>query len=521
MVPRTSADDDNLESEPVVAELEGVLLRDADTFPYFMLMAFEASGLLRFTLLLLSWPFSRALSALGFPGAALRLVAFVALAGLRRSEVELVSRAVLPKFFMDDLDVEAWRAFAGGGRRLVVVTRCPAVMVEWFAREHLRAYAVVGAEIVVNSFGRATGLVHPAVAGDIEDRVKCADVWLGGTPSDQLLVSPCKGQNCAHLARAHSDQPFQPPPVVFHDGRLVPRPTPSTALLILLWFPLGVLLALVRIVVGISLPMSLIPYAIPILGGKLTVRGNLPPPVSDNAGGNGVLFVCTHRTLLDPLALAIVLQRRLTAVTYSLSRLSELLSPIPTVRLTRDRRVDANRIRHELEKGDLVVCPEGTTCREPYLLRFSALFAELTDRIVPVGINYRVGFFHATTARGYKAMDPIFFMMNPRPAYEVAFLDQLPAKLTCAGGKSPYEVANYTQSILGSAMGYKCTMLTRREKYQVLAGNDGSVSYSSYWEHILKIVRQKSWLWAQIHWCGTFSFPSGIKDWKNEIVVAD
>lgn len=189
MVPRTSG-----ESEAVVAQLEGVLLRDADTFPYFMLLAFEASGLLRFTVLLLAWPFSRALAALGFPGAALRMVAFVALTGLRRSEVELVSRAVLPKFFMDDLDVEAWRAVAGGGRRLVVVTGCPAVMVEWFAREHLGAHAVVGAELVVNRFGRATGLVRPAV-----DRVQRADVGLGRRPSDPLPISSCKVSSSPHM----------------------------------------------------------------------------------------------------------------------------------------------------------------------------------------------------------------------------------------------------------------------------------------------------------------------------------
>lgn len=40
----------------VVAELEGALLRDACTFPYFMLVAFEASGLPRFVALLALWP---------------------------------------------------------------------------------------------------------------------------------------------------------------------------------------------------------------------------------------------------------------------------------------------------------------------------------------------------------------------------------------------------------------------------------------------------------------------------------
>ncbi|KAG4127929.1 hypothetical protein ERO13_D10G233500v2 [Gossypium hirsutum] len=477
----------------IVSEFEGILLKDSDPFSYFMLVAFEASGLIRFALLLLCWPVIRFLDALGMGDAGLKLMVFVATAGLRVLEIESVSRAVLPKFFMDDIDMEAWRVFSRYDKR-VVVTKMPRIMVERFVKEHLRADEVVGSELVVNRFGFATGLVNSDI-GFISSKV--AKLFVDDEPSLGLrratssfqLFSLCKEQmhppfitdeNC------HDHQLLRPLPVIFHDGRLVMRPTPSTALLILSWMPLGILLAIIRIIIGVMLPLRIIPYVTPLFGGKIIVKGKPPSPISGS--NSGVLFVCTHRTLMDPVVLSTVLMRKIPAVTYSISRLSEILSPIPTVRLTRIREVDAQKIKHELSKGDLVVCPEGTTCREPFLLRFSGLFAELTDRIVPVAMNYRVGFFHATTAGGWKALDPIFFFMNPRPVYEVTFLNQLPAEATCSSGKSPHDVANYVQRILAATLGFECTNFTRKDKYRVLAGNDGTVSCTSLVDQVKKVV---------------------------------
>ncbi|CAA6653664.1 unnamed protein product [Spirodela intermedia] len=437
------------EESIAVAELEGELLRDASSFPYLALVAFEVGGVLRLLLLLVLLPLAAAMRCFVSEAAGEKLMIFAAVAGANLADLQSAARAVLPKFFAAELRLDSWKLFnACGWRwgqrcRRCVVTAIPRIMAEVFLKDYLGADMVIGTEL--GSFmGRATGFVLPpgVLAGG--DKEKLIRRFLGDSfvRLSQKALSPEEEEGVAPVR-------FEklPKPVVFHDGRLVQQPTPMVALLIVLWFPVGFALAFLRVAAGTLFPMPLLHHIFRLLGVRITVHGQ-PPPPSSPASGGGSLFICNHRTLLDPIFLSAALRRPIAAVTFSISRLSELLSPIRT----------------------------GTTCREPFLLRFSSLFAELAGDILPVAVASSATMFHGTTARGWKGMDPFFFFMNPRPAYEITFLGKLPPEMSCAAGSSGHEVANYVQRLLAAALSYECTALTRRDKYRVLAGNDGGAA---------------------------------------------
>ncbi|XP_020209976.1 glycerol-3-phosphate acyltransferase 1 [Cajanus cajan] len=476
----TKCDLEGRGSQTLACDIHRVLLRSHSFFPYFMLVAFEGGSILRALLLLLSCPVLWILDH----ELKLRVMTFITFCGLRTSVMESMSRAVLPKFYLENLNLHAYEVLASAGSK-VVFTSVPRVMVEGFLKEYLSVGAVVGTELhTVGSYfsGLLSGsglLVKHRALKDYFGNSK-PDVGVGSScVHDHLFLSLCKESYVVNNEEGKSNtssvmpRDKYPKPLIFHDGRLASLPTPSATLYMFMWFPFAILLAIYRILLGVLLPYGLAMTLGVWSGINLHVKGSVPEKSDPN---KGVLYVCSHRTLLDPVFLSTCLAKPLTAVTYSLSKVSELIAPIRTVRLTRDRKQDGETMQRLLSEGDLVVCPEGTTCREPYLLRFSSLFAELADEIVPVAINTHVSMFYGTTASGLKCLDPIFFFMNPRPSYYIEVLGKVPKELTCGGGgRSSCEVANYIQKQLADALGFECTKLTRRDKYMMLAGNEGIV----------------------------------------------
>ncbi|KAG1326163.1 Glycerol-3-phosphate acyltransferase 1 [Cocos nucifera] len=481
---------EKLSSQVLVCDVEGGLLRSSSTFPYFMLVALEGGGFLRGLLLLLLYP----LVCLVSHEVGLRLMVMVAFCGLRKDGFR-VGRAALPKFFLEDVGLEGFEALRRRGKRMCA-SSMPRVMVESFLKEYLDVEVVLGREL--KEFGGYyTGLMEgesktwegtdsKELFGG-EEEMKAGIIGFGShlNSHHHRLFSRCKEVYLASEAEKRRWHPLPraayPKPLIFHDGRIAFRPTPTSTLCMFLWLPIGIPLAIFRAITFMFLPFTISTPILAFVGiyCRLTTTSSSSPPqkLQNSRKSHGQLYVCNHRTLLDPLYISGTLKRHVTATTYSISRVSEFLSPVRTIRLTRNREADKKRMESVLkEGGDLVVCPEGTTCREPYLLRFSPLFAELiSQEVVPVALKVHVDMFYGTTASGFKGLDPLYFLMNPYPWYEMVFMEKVSTSSIDGKECSSREVANHVQEKIGKVSGFECTALTRRDKYLMLAGNEGIV----------------------------------------------
>ncbi|KAI3994426.1 hypothetical protein MKX01_012683 [Papaver californicum] len=431
---------DNRSYHSVAAGLDGAILISPSAFPYYMLIAIEGGSFLRGLLLLLSLP-------LVYLCRSCVKTSFTKILCGRCSSRKLDSF----QFFWEKICCY-WN---------------PRIMDEPFVKNYLGADIVLGTELqVLPKSGRATGFVmKPGVLVGVrkneallrEFGENLPDLSIGDIETDHGSMSTCKG---SYMVPRTKCEPLQRNnlliSVIFHEGRLVRRPTPLAALLTFL-------------------SMTIARYMFKILAINLTVKGNIPP-FQRKKDQKGVLFVSNHRTVLDPILTASALGRNISCVTYNVSKFSELISLIKIVALARERESDAANIKRLLEEGDVMICPEGTTCREPFLLRFSSLFAELSDRIVPVAINTKHTVFYGTSTRGFKIMYPYLvpFPSKLKTIYKFIFSNS-PIDLTCRGGKSPIEVANYIQRMLVGVLEFECTNLTRKDKYMMLVGTDGRV----------------------------------------------
>ncbi|WOL19117.1 putative glycerol-3-phosphate acyltransferase 3 [Canna indica] len=464
----------------LLCHVEGGLLRSSSLFPYFMLVALEAGGLLRALLLLLFYP---VICCLGHESK-LRAMVMVSFCGLRKEEFRL-GRTALPKLFLQDVGVEAFEVLRRSEKK-VCVSAMPKVMVEGFLGEYLEVEKVVGMEMKVIG-GYYSGLMdedREAISVLMEELREEDVIGIGGCPSslrhhqflslckEVFIVSEREKMKWHVLPRSKS-----PKPLIFHDGRIAFRPTPLSTLSMFIWLPFAFLLAVARALVFLSLPYS---FSVPLLSFSGMHLRVIPSSVDVRAGGSHI-FISNHRTLLDPLYISAALGRRVTATTYSISRLSELLSPIRTVRLSRNREQDKALMKRLLEEeesggggGGLVVCPEGTTCREPCLLRFSSLFAEVSREVAPVALQSWVTVFYGTSTGKLKCLDPFYFLMNPSPSYAVEFMAKAATRRVGGRECDSREMANHLQGEIGKVLKFECTSLTRRDKYLVLAGNEGN-----------------------------------------------
>jgi glycerol-3-phosphate acyltransferase len=107
-----------------------------------MLVAFEAGSLLRALILFLLYPFI----CLVGQDMGLKIMVMVCFFGVKKESFR-VGSAVLPKFFLEDVGLEAFEELKSGGRKVAVSDHFPQVMIESFLRDYLDVNCVVGREL--------------------------------------------------------------------------------------------------------------------------------------------------------------------------------------------------------------------------------------------------------------------------------------------------------------------------------------------------------------------------------------
>lgn len=185
----------------IAADLDGTLLISRSSFPYFMLVAVEAGSLLRGMILLLAFPLIAVAYVFVSEALAIKMLIYISYSGLKVRDIELASRAVLPRFYASDVRAESYEVFEKCKRK-VIVTANPTIMVEPFVKDFLGGDKVIGTEIEVNpKTKRATGFVKtPGVLVGKWKKIgvlkefgdETPDIGIGDRVSDHDFMSICK-----------------------------------------------------------------------------------------------------------------------------------------------------------------------------------------------------------------------------------------------------------------------------------------------------------------------------------------
>lgn len=129
-------------NQVLVFNLEAALLKSSSKFAYFMLVAFEAGGLLRAFILFLCYPL---LWLAAHEELKLKVMVFLCFFGIRKKSFR-IGTTVLPKFLLEDVGFEGFDVVMRF-RKKVGVSDMPRVMVETFLKDYIGVEAVFGREL--------------------------------------------------------------------------------------------------------------------------------------------------------------------------------------------------------------------------------------------------------------------------------------------------------------------------------------------------------------------------------------
>ena len=182
----------DLSDQTLVFRVEGALLKSPYLFTYFMLVSFEAGSLIRSFVLFILHPFICFLGDEMW----LKVMVMVSFFGIKEESFK-AGRAVLPKFFLEDVGLESFEVLRRSGKR-VGVSDMPQVMVESFLKEYLEIEYVVGRDLKV-CCGYFVGLMEDKrkiVLDEIfeDEKISSKIIGLGNfnKSHDHHLFSHCK-----------------------------------------------------------------------------------------------------------------------------------------------------------------------------------------------------------------------------------------------------------------------------------------------------------------------------------------